>query len=609
MSKSSMRITDNVSHTALPPLQGGGAPDIAGQLRRQQEEHTRVLRKRAIEFWWYRIVLVVLAVVVAAILGEVSTVLPSPTYSLAFFGAALGILIVVWVVRRPQFGFVLFALVCTAFFGKLFEIKALYIYPMMPMILVLFFGLLVQTAFHVRKPILPSFWAIWPHIGLIVLALVSTIMIQLTWTHGVPHKINSNPIYYDEILGVLTFFLPLITFLVTTTILTENERLLQIVQNCYIIAGLVAAVVVGIDFKRIGGDIYSFRFSEPHIGWISLRALSQILALAAMLAYVRFLYAPGWRGPLRMPQITLLRGTIRIRERVFLSKVNLSYGRMRVIYGILTVLCSAGVIVTLQNSWWVELAVALAVITVAYSWRLVAFFFVLCLPLLPVVKSVVTKVQAVKGQVDSVRLLIAQDAFHVWLKQPVLGVGPGDFWEYDQIFTNLPRALRNFNGTGLGVAHDGYLQVLGELGPLGLFFWIAFPIVVFLIAFWLYRRVNSTMPRVRHKGNLLNMIDLGLFADADPKKRQDAMLALVCMGLIVGSAVGDAFSGGFFVPPRQISVLNDVPQLVSSWIIWAAVMYKDKLWRLARKAARVDGRNLTTGEYYKQVSEGANKYT
>src|SRR5258708_1330092 len=226
-----MRITDNVSHTALPPLQGGGAPDIAGQLRRQQEEHARVLRKRAIEFWWYRIVLVVLAVVVAAILGEVSTVLPSPTYSLAFFGAALGIL----------------------------------------MILVVFFGLLVQTAFHVRKPILPSFWAIWPHIGLIVLALVSTIMIQLTWTHGVPHKINSNPIYYDEILGVLTFFLPLITFLVTTTILTENERLLQIVQNCYIIAGLVAAVVVGIDFKRIGGDIYSFRFTEPPICWISLR--------------------------------------------------------------------------------------------------------------------------------------------------------------------------------------------------------------------------------------------------------------------------------------------------------------------------------------------------
>jgi O-antigen ligase len=229
--------------------------------------------------------------------------------------------------------------------------------------------------------------------------------------------------------------------------------------------------------------------------------------------------------------------------------------------------------------------------------------------LLPVVKSVVTKVQAVKGQVDSVRLFIAQDAFHVWLKQPVLGVGPGDFWAYDQVFTNLPRSLRNFNATGLGVAHDGYLQVLGELGPLGLLFWIAFPIVVFLLAFRLYRRVSSTMPRIRRKGNLLHMIDLGLFADADPKRRRDAMLALVCMGLIVGSAVGDTFSGGFFLSPRQISALNDVPQIVSSWIIWAAVMYKDKLWRLARKAARVDGRDLTAGEYYNQVSEGANTYT
>src|SRR5258708_12576487 len=168
-----MRITDNVSHTALPPLQGGGAPDIAGQLRRQQEAHASILRKRAIESWWYRIVLVVLAVVVAVILVEVSTVLPSPTYSLAFFGAALGILIVVWVVRRPQFGFVLFAIVCTAFFGKLFEIKALYIYPMMPMIIVLFFALLVQPAFHVRTPIFPPFSPIWPHFHLISLPIVS----------------------------------------------------------------------------------------------------------------------------------------------------------------------------------------------------------------------------------------------------------------------------------------------------------------------------------------------------------------------------------------------------------------------------------------------------
>ncbi len=123
-----------------------------------------------------------------------------------------------------------------------------------------------------------------------------------------------------------------------------------------------------------------------------------------MLVIVHRQHAPGWRGPLRIPQITLLRGAIRIRERVFLSKANLSYGLLRVLYGIIAVLCAAGVIITLQNSWWEELALALAVLTVAYSWRLVAFFFVLCLPLLPVVKSVVTKVQSVKGQVDSVRV-------------------------------------------------------------------------------------------------------------------------------------------------------------------------------------------------------------
>lgn len=597
-----MQITDNFATKAFPSSRGGNAPDLASQLSRQQATHRRILRSRALQFWWYRILLVALGVIVAVILGEVSTLFTSVIYVLAIFGAILAIPLLIWIIRKPLFSFVLFSVTTTAFFGKLFSVKALQVFPMMPLIILLFFTLLIQAAFHIRKPILPSFWAIWPQIGLIILAFVSTIMVQLTWTHGVPHKINSNPIIYDEILGVATYFLPLVTFLITTTIVTEKEELIPSIQNWFIVAGFVAAVIVGIDFKRIGGDIYQFRFSEPHVAWMSLRALAQILALACMLAYVRFLYAPGWRGPLRIPGISLLRGTIRIRERTLLSKVALSYVQMRVIYGVIAALCAVGVIITLQNSWWVELALALVVITVAYSWRLSLSLMVLGIPFLPVVKSVITKVQQVKGSVDYTRVYIAADAIHVWSKQPLLGVGPGDFWEYDQVFTNLPRALRNFNATGLGVAHDGYLQVLGELGPLGMLFWITFPLVIFFIALQLYRRANSIIPRKRRRGNLLNMIDLGLFTDADPKARNDCMLALVCMGLMVGSAVGDAFSGGFFLPPRQISVFNDVPQVVSSWMIWAFVMYKDKLWRMARSALKLRGQSLKASEYYKRVS-------
>src|SRR6266487_409224 len=586
-----MQITDNFASSAYPPVQGGNAQDIARQLSRQQTSHRRTLRARAVRFWWYRILLVVLAVVVAVILGEVSTLLPSSIYALAFFGAFLALPIVIWAVRRVEFGMLLFVIGSTAFFGKLFTIKALVVYPMIPLLLLLFCALLVQVTFHVRAPILPSFWVIWPQIGLIVLAFASTIMVQLTWTHSVPHKINGNPIIYDEILGIGLFFFPLMTFLVTTAVVTGRERLIQTIQNILIVVAILAAIIVIIDFKRIGGDIYSFRFSEPHIAWMSLRALAQILALGSMLAYARIFYASGWRGPVRIPELSFLHGSIRIRERVFFSKVNLSYGRVRVIFAVIALMCLGGVVITLQNSWWVEVGLALTVMNVVYSRRLTAFFVVLLIPFLPVVKGVINTLQSVKT-VDYTRIYVWQDALRVWSKQPVLGVGPGDFWAYDQVFTNLPRALRNFNATGLGVAHNGYLQVLAELGPLGLFFWIAFPLVVFIVAIRLYRRTDATMPRKRRKGNVLNMIDLGLFADEDAGKRNDCMLALVCMGLILGSAAGDFTSGGFFLSPRQISALNDVPQLVSSWVIWALVMYKDQLWRKARRATKLKGQSL-----------------
>ena len=580
-----MQVTDNLKGSVVPSSKGGNTLDIAGQLAHQQASHRRTLRRRALQFWWYRVLFVVLAVVVAVILGEVSTLLPSPTYALAFFGVCMAIPFVVWMIRRVEFGLFLFVIASTAFFGKLFTLKALIVYPMIPLLVLLFCALLVQVTFHVRTPVLPSFWVIWPQIGLIVLAFASTIMVQLTWTHGVPHKINGNPIIYDEILGVGTLFFPLLTFLVTTAVVTERERLIQPIQNIWLVAAIIGAVIVIIDFRRIGGDIYSFRFTEPHIAWMSLRALAQILALGAMLAYARFLYASGWRGPLRVPELSFLRGSIRFRERVFFPNVNLSYGWVRVIFGMITLMCLGAVVITLQNSWWVELGVALTLMTVMYSWRLTAFFVVLLMPLLPVIKGVVSKLQSVKTD-DYTRLYIWQDALRVWSKQRALGVGPGDFWAYDQVFTNLPRALRNFNATGLGVAHNGYLQVLAELGPLGVVCWVVFPILVFVAAMRLYRRSNAVMPRIRRKGNVLHTIDLGLCADSDPTKRNDCMLALVCMGLVAGSMCGDFTSGGFFLPPRQISALNDVPQLVSSWIIWAFVMYKDQLWRRARRAAK-----------------------
>ena len=168
----------------------------------------------------------------------------------------------------------------------------------------------------------------------------------------------------------------------------------------------------------------------------------------------------------------------------------------------------------------------------------------------------------------------------------MLGVGPVDFWAYDQIYTQLPRLYRNCNATGLCVAHNGYLQSLGEIGPLGLFLYIAASVVVIIISIQLYRRTKLVKIR---KDNLLNSIlqALGLYEYSEVEQRNDRVLALVGLGLICGSMAADFFIGEFMLPPRQVSAFNVIPQVMVSWTVYGLVMYKHKLWLTSRRALRL----------------------
>jgi O-antigen ligase len=395
----------------------------------------------------------------------------------------------------------------------------------------LFFVLAVLVAFRVKEAVLPSFWAIWPLLGLASLAVISNIVVQVTWTSGVPHKVGNSPIILDEIYGIALFFLPLVTIAVTTVSLTKKENWIEYIQTAFLVVSVLLAAIVIIEFKRIGATIYTFRFSDPHLAWMSLKAISQTLVLGSLSAYVRCLYSTRWR--------------------------------MRIMYVGAVLLCLVGVYLSLQNSWWVEAAIGFAVITFVYSRKLFAFFCVLCLPLIPLVKAEIEKLATVKTA-DFYRLIIWKDALRVWSKQPVLGVGPGNFWAFDQRFTQLPKYLRDFSKTGLGVSHNGYLQTLGELGPLGLCFYLAMIVVIIVVALRLFRRSRA------------------------PEKRNDAMLGLVGLGLVCGSALGDFTSGAMFLQPRQVGSSGSITQVLSTWIIFGCIMYKDQLWRIARKKLRFE---------------------
>ena len=89
----------------------------------------------------------------------------------------------------------------------------------------------------------------------------------------------------------------------------------------------------------------------------------------------------------------------------------------------------------------VELGVGLLIMTIVASFRLLVFYGAMLVPFIPLLKVELDKLQSVKAD-DFLRFIIWQDSLRVWSKQPILGVGPGDFWAYDQIFTKLPSCSR-----------------------------------------------------------------------------------------------------------------------------------------------------------------------
>lgn len=540
-----MQIADRFSGGSFPPSLGERNPDIARQLRQQKVRHRLIWLSRTADLWWYRILLIMLAAAIATYGGQ------SGYFDVKIFvGAAVGIVLFFLAIRRVEFGIVLAAFVTTPLVPPIGQLKSLQLQAIELLLVILFITLLVQTAFGAREPLLPSIQAVWPQIGLIIMAFVSTIAVQFTWTPGVPHKINTNPIIFDEIYGILLYFVPLLTIIVTTAALTYKEKLIDYIQYVFLSAAVLCALIVIARFKTIGADIYTFRFSEPSIGYMSLRALAQILALGTIIAYANFLYATRWL--------------------------------LRLLFGIATVTCLLAVYFTLENSWWLEVGLALIIITIMFSRRLFVFFMACMILLLPLIKAEIEKIAQVKTA-DYYRLIIWKDALRVWSKQPIFGVGAGDFWAYDQHFTQLPLTLRNCDKTGLCVAHNGYLQLLGEIGPMGVILILGFIAVIIVIGVMLYHRSRVKMIP---GGTFLDKLDLGLYVESP--QRHDRILAVICIGLMFGSAIGDFFSGSFFLQPRQLGSAVGLPQIITSWIMWGCLIYKDKLWRIAREKAISD---------------------
>ncbi len=526
-----MQISKAFPHGAFPPSPpGGGAPENAERIHLEHLRHQRIHRLRTLQVWWYPILFATFGAVVAVIMGEY--VFDQPKLVI---GGVVLVPLILLMIKRNEFGLLIFAAAVTPFVPSALKVSTLYISPAIPVLLLLVFLVLLRKAFRVADTFSPSLWTTWPLIGLILIAIVSEAMGQLTWLYGVPHEVLGNPIAFEEVIGLVIYCVPLLIVWLASGALSNRDEWIGHIQHTFLVLSLLDAGVILVEFKHIGADIYAFRYATPSIGWMPLEAMAQLLVLGCLIGYVRFLYANQWKT--------------------------------RMIYGAAALICLLALYLSLENSWWVEGAVGLAVITIFYSRKLFVVFCVAALPLIPVVRSFLQKLASVKS-VDALRLTIWQDMLRVWTKRPILGVGPGNLWAYDQTFSQLPEGVRNFGKSGLGVAHEGYLQTLGELGPLGLLCQVAFIAIMIIASVRLYRRSRAA---------------------STEEARQSCILGLIGLGLICGSSAGDFVAAYFFLPPRQSVHVASLPQAMASWVIYGCVLYKDQIWRLTRRGLDVKG--------------------
>lgn len=498
---------------------------VSGDMLALWRRYRWIYLHRTLGFWWWRIGLVVVGGCAGAVLGQIAML----DWKIAA-AALIAPVVVFFMLRRLEVGLVFLGIAASPLTPPAFTVKSLTIYPVELALALLLVTVAVLAAYRLRTFVWPSLWAIWPQIGLIALAIIAELMIQITWIPQIPHKINATPILYSELLGIVQYGVPLATIIVTTACLTGREGWIVKLENAILVMSALAALIVCIEFKRINATVYTFRYTEGTIFYMPLGYLAQFIGLGAMLAYARGLTARRWR--------------------------------VRLGYMALLLPCVLAVYFTLEKSRLIYTLVGLVIITLLFSRRLFLALCVLSLPLIPVALGVIQKIGQTKAVGDLNRLIIWQDMLRVWSKRPLFGVGPGNVWPYDQVFTHLPLLLRNFAHDGLGVAHNGVLQVLAEVGPLGVVCYYAFAVIVAIMAIRLLRRSHA------------------------PEQRADRVLALVSLGLICGSVVADPVSGIFFLPPAQLGGWNALPRVLSTWLIFGCLIYKDQMWRTGLRAAQ-----------------------
>jgi len=190
-----MQITETYSNGTLPISQGGDVPSrkFADELREQSGYHRLIQVRRAVGFWWYRLLLIVIAGLISSFLAPLF--LSHPRIIIGGLGA---VVLLFFVVKYVDWGILLVAIFATAFFPVVLQVKSLNASAEQPLIILFFALLFVQIVFHVRKPVFPWFWSIWPWLGMLAMVSLSLICLSAIGDFFAgsfflqPHQIRGN---------------------------------------------------------------------------------------------------------------------------------------------------------------------------------------------------------------------------------------------------------------------------------------------------------------------------------------------------------------------------------------------------------------------------------
>jgi O-antigen ligase len=171
---------------------------------------------------------------------------------------------------------------------------------------------------------------------------------------------------------------------------------------------------------------------------------------------------------------------------LFILFIRSTNKRIRALLFVVLLVFGIGILAATFVDTWLLIFVALLVAIPWYPSLIKKISYILLL-IVPIPLIVVGGAILSERQLSFARRFELIDlGLNIWKQQPILGVGPGNFNLYMIEFAP-PSYFVGFNEIGLNTFHNYYIQVLVELGILGL---VATLILMFLIGRRLYKIIN-----------------------------------------------------------------------------------------------------------------------